>query len=665
MTNDDVNKVVRWVRGQDQTGMRGRQVAFDSNNDGVKDTAKTWRLGDVIHSTPIPVSRPSEAWHIVYRDTTYAQFVNQYKNRRQVIYFGGNDGMVHAVNGGFYDSTNKRFCRSGTCTSESTNPELGAELWAYVPYNILPHLKCLTQTDYQHKYFVDLQPRIFDVQIFNNDATHPHGWGTILVIGMGFGGAKVRPSELDLDGNSSLDYSSDDREFTSSYMVFDITDPENPPVLLAESTRKKNSSEVDFGFTTSVPAITVMKSGSNTNWYLILGTGPNLIEGESTQKAKIAVLPLNWLTGTTKKAFTIPDSTPSAGNAEGGSYELTDNSFVSDIVSVDFELTSEYKTDAVYFGTVQGSFSSSWGGKLYRLVTQKKETDTYGKLVRVATEPHQWSSLAAPNPAPLIDVNQPITAAPAIGYDGKNYWVYFGTGRFLDEREKSDSSQQSFYGIREPLDCDRNFTWGSVAKTGIHNGTPGSRGLLRVDQILVRQAYSGANAALSCKDGSTSCLPTDVSTFDDLLHYIVGTGCASPNPTGTDGWYIQFGQSRERNLGQSVLLGGLLTFSTYQPYNDLCLSEGLSFLYGAYYQTGTAWYESVFGSNGVTAENNIVSMVPIGHGLSKQPNLHIGKKSGSTVFLQSSTGAILEIEQPNLPLKNSKAGKVSWTIDPK
>jgi type IV pilus assembly protein PilY1 len=58
-------------------------------------------------------------------------------------------------------------------------------------------------------------------------------------------------------------------------------------------------------------------------------------------------------------------------------------------------------------------------------------------------------------------------------------------------------------------------------------------------------------------------------------------------------------------------------------------------------------------------------MVPIGHGLSKQPNLHIGKKSGSTVFLQSSTGAILEIEQPNLPLKNSKAGKVSWTIDPK
>ena len=112
--------------GPRPNGMRARQVALDSNNDGVKDTATTWRLGDVIHSTPIPVSRPSEAYHLVYRDTTYAQFVNQYKNRRQVIYFGGNDGMVHAVNGGFYDSTNKRFCRSGNLHLRVLKPRIGS-----------------------------------------------------------------------------------------------------------------------------------------------------------------------------------------------------------------------------------------------------------------------------------------------------------------------------------------------------------------------------------------------------------------------------------------------------------------------------------------------------------------------------------------------------------
>ena len=38
--NDDIRKVIRWVRGQDQTGMRSRQVAVDTNNDGVYDTTK-------------------------------------------------------------------------------------------------------------------------------------------------------------------------------------------------------------------------------------------------------------------------------------------------------------------------------------------------------------------------------------------------------------------------------------------------------------------------------------------------------------------------------------------------------------------------------------------------------------------------------------------------
>jgi type IV pilus assembly protein PilY1 len=281
----------------------------------------------------------------------------------------------------------------------------------------------------------------------------------------------------------------------------------------------------------------------------------------------------------------------------------------------------------------------------------------------VAAAPDEWSY-----PSVLIDVQQPVTAAPAIGWDGKNYWVYFGTGRFLDERDKPDSSQQSFYGIKEPLDCaqPRNFTWTTVEKAGTHNGVPGNQGLLRVDQIQVHQAYTDVSATLSCKDGS-SCLPTDpdsgypITSFKGLLNYIVGTGCTASDPTGTDGWYIQFAPlSRERNLGQGTLLGGLLTFTTYQPYNDVCLSEGLSNLYGVYYQTGTGWYKPVFGTNGITADGNTVSMLPLGHGLSKQPNLHVGKKDGSTVFLQSSTGAILEIQQPNLPLKNTKTGKVSW-----
>ena len=585
--------------------------------------------------------------------------MDHYKNRRHVIYFGGNDGMVHAINGGFYDGANKRFCRSSNCANEATAPELGTELWAYVPYNLIPHLKCLTAVDYAHKYYVDLQPRVFDVQIFGNDTTHPGGWGTIMVIGMGFGGAKVLARSVDLNGDGSPDVSTDQREFTSAYMIFDITDPENPPVLLGEFTRKNGAGHVDLGFTTSVPALVPMKSGSNTDWYLVMGSGPNLIEGESNQTAVIGVLPLKWLTAATRRPFQIPDSAPTSAGGEGGRYQLTANSFVGDIVSVDFELTPEYKADAVYFGTVSGSFSPTpaWSGKLYRLPTRHKVADVSGHLNRVATAPHEWS------PSILMDVGQPVTAAPAIGWDGRNYWVYFGTGRFLDEREKSDTSQQSYYGIKEPLDADKEFTWTTVEKTGTHNGIPGDQGLLRVDQIQVHQAGAAVDAVLSCKGGGTACLPSGVTRFDQLLGYIVGTGYSA---AGTDGWYLDFSAtSRERNLGQGVLLGGLLTFTTYMPYNDLCLSEGLSDLYGVYYQTGTSWYKPVFGTNGVDANSNIVSMLSLGHGLSKQPNLHVGNREGTTVFLQSSTGAILEIQQPDLPLKNTKTGKASWRGDVK
>ncbi len=172
----------------------------------------------------IAVSKPAEGYHFLYRDSSYGQFAARYNKRRHVIYFGGNDGMLHAVNGGFFDETDKKFCLTEDCTGEAAAPALGAELWAYVPYNLLPHLKCLTELDDNHKYFVDLKPRIFDVQIFDDDSATtnipPGGWGTILVAGMRFGGAESLPIRLTATAGSSADYATDTRQFTSSLFYF-------------------------------------------------------------------------------------------------------------------------------------------------------------------------------------------------------------------------------------------------------------------------------------------------------------------------------------------------------------------------------------------------------------------------------------------------------------
>jgi type IV pilus assembly protein PilY1 len=659
-TSDEVNTIIRYVRGEDMPGLRPRAMLMDLNKDGLAETPVIWRLSDVIHSTPMAVSAPAENYDILYSDESYTALYELYQHRRQVIYFGGNDGMLHAINGGFHDSSAKKFCRTVDCSSEDSGLPLGAELWAYVPYNILPHLKCLTDPGYGHQYYVDLRPRIFDVQIFTPDDTHPRGWGTILVGGMRFGGTPVFPGDLDLDGDLVADYSGDSRELRSAYFILDITNPEQPPVLLGEFTSSAAGAEADLGYTTLISTVTPMKEGMSTDWYLILGNGPTTFDGESMQNGRVCTFPLDWLVGAARQAVRIPNAPPSAGS-EAGCFTLPDsNSFVSDLITVDFDLDEEYKADAVYFGTVSGS-TGNWAGKMYRLVTRKIAAD--GTQVNVP--PSQWAALLPDNPVPLIDVGQPVTSAATASWDGENYWIYFGTGRFLDTDDKVDAAQQSFYGIKEPHDCDGTLSFDSVEITGTsgpNSGMPGEQGLIRVDGIRVPKAINRTSAALGCAGGGTRCLPPGVSTFQDLIDYIAGTSC-DDGLTGTDGWYRNFSRPRERNLGQATLLGGLLTYTTYQPFADPCLPEGLSYLSGVFYQTGTAWHEAVFGQDSVDGDGFVISEVDLGHGLASSPSLHVGQQDGGKAFVQTSTGDIVEVEQPNLPIKNVKSSRVSWHED--
>jgi len=665
-TTDEVNRIISWVRGLDDLSdntLRPRELNTPTNFDLPGSPATiTWRLGDVVHSTPTAVSRPSEGYHQLYQDDEYAAFYDAYQHRRHVIYFGGNDGMVHAINAGFYDDNYKKFWRgynTGTGTFSDTGPALGAELWAYVPYNLLPHLKCLTDPGYNHKYFVDLKPRVFDVQIFDsspNTLGHVEGWGTIMVVGMRFGGYRITAQEI-ISEVSATAYT-DDRVFTSAYMVFDVSDPENPPRLLGEMTYDPGSS-VDLAYTAAVPAVVPIKTSEDgSDWYLILGSGPTDVTGLSTQHAKIGMFPLNLFDSTPPQAFRIPNNS-TIDYATAGSFDLgsSPNGFVSDTVTVDYDLYDLYKADVVYFGTIEGTWGG-WGGKLYRWVTNEGD-------------PQDWST-----PAVMIDVGRPVTAAPSIGTDGTFFWVYFGTGRFFDIKDKSDASsnaQEYFYGIKEPVDADTgDFTWAPVDNTfsttkPAAGNDAGSRTLLQVDGIEVQEAITPYASTLNCKTGASGCLPSDVGTFADLRDYIVGTCDPTNGCTGTDGWVLALEEDRERNLGQGALLGGLMTFTTYQPFADICKPEGEAFLYGVYYQTGTAYYEAVFTTlsnggtyTGSTGNTVVTTRLAIGRGLATTPNLHVGRQEGSKAFVQTSTGTIVEIPQPNLPIKTTKSGRLNW-----
>ena len=144
---------------------------------------------------------------------------------------------------------------------------------------------------------------------------------------------------------------------------------------------------------------------------------------------------------------------------------------------------------------------------------------------------------------------------------------------------------------------------------------------------------------------------------------------------GIDGWYKDFSLPRERNLGQATLLGGLLTFTTYQPYDDVCMSEGLGFLYGVDYLTGTASDKAVFtggGGYGNSAtgliEGKVADKMNLGRGLVLSPSLHIGSQEGpdgethkvTTAIIQTSTGNIVKIKQEPGSEGAPENSRISW-----
>jgi len=231
--------------------------------------------------------------------------------------------------------------------------------------------------------------------------------------------------------------------------------------------------------------------------------------------------------------------------------------------------------------------------------------------------------------------------------DEGRIWVYFGTGRFwssLDRQSPYMDYQNSFYGIKEPVDANGTLTYGTVNKNDLRNVT----GIEIEDYNTLSLNTSNPlhGAAVSDQDGDGNV------TFSDLEAEV----------QAKDGWYLNFDETGERNLGQAAVLGDIVTFSTFVPNNDLCAYEGRSYLYGLYYKTGTGYWEGVLKTDvngtGIGPDNKVITKIDIGKGYSETPNIHTGREAGSKSFVQTSTGAIIGIEQANPGI--TKSGKTSW-----
>lgn len=589
-----VTSLVNFIRGDTtDNSKRNRLADFDDN-----DSAEPLLLGDIVHSQPVSVGKPAEDFDLLYDDVGYADFKVQYKDRRTVVYTGANDGMLHAFNAGFFNGTSY----SATKTGLSAHA-LGTELWGYAPFNLLPHLKWLERTSYDHMYYMDGPIKAFDAKIFNDDDDHPNGWGTVLVAGMRLGGAPVTIDTGD-DGFGGSG-AANDHEFASAWILLDITNPEKPPTLLGEIKDPSADFATGMGFSFSEPAVFTIRENDDSpnDWYLVFGNGPNdLATVSSDQAAKLYIYRLNngargFVTGYAPLALT-PSHT----------------GFVGAVTSVDWGL--DYKADTLYFGTTGNDTGS---GRFFKIELGGDADPAHWQLTQ------------------MINLGAPLSIKPTVTVDNSgNHWVYIGSGRLETDTDTTVTEQEYLLGIRD------------------QSGTAYPITLDKLKDVTGIRVYSNGAVANDTVDHAAT-----LSALDNVIN-------SGTDYTGWYRRLAQqSGDPSERNLSRHSLLGGALITTTYQPDTDLC-TLGLSNLYALYYRTGTAYSTGFLGFGAADGTGTpALAYRQVAEGIAMAPALHIGEVSVAgkktdqvTAVVQDSNA---EIHQQALDTESPlESGEISW-----
>jgi type IV pilus assembly protein PilY1 len=210
------------VPGHGADGLGALRVAYlrgDRGGEGTLFRRRSSVLGDSVHGTPILVGAPAGA----SQSADYQAFRTRYKVRRQVIYLGANDGMLHAFDAGS-----------------------GSELYAYLPDALMPMLSSLPGKDYVHRAYVDGPAGTADALIAGN-------WRTVLVSGMG-GGAQ---------GVFALDVTDPER-LDAGAALWEFTDRDDP--MMGNVTTPPQIAKVRVGVSDGIAShryVAVVASGLN------------------------------------------------------------------------------------------------------------------------------------------------------------------------------------------------------------------------------------------------------------------------------------------------------------------------------------------------------------------------------------------------------------------
>lgn len=341
-------------------------------------------LGDVVNSGLRYYAGPDPS--II--GTGYGEFYETHRNRGGVLYFGSNDGMLHAVN--------------------AAN---GRELFAYIPSFVVHKLNRLTDPNYEHTAYVDATPTIGEARVNGT-------WRTVLVSGVG-GGAQ---------GVFALDVTNP-TAFNAGRVMWEFTQADDP----------------DLGYVLGEPKVVKLRTSApdvvpaTYGWFAVFASGVNNYERDGDQFSAsgdpaIFILDLGkpsaspWQLGTNYHKVVLPNG---------------DNTRPKGLLNIQNVLGGAGETQYLYGGDLQGNL---W--KL-RFTTVGRSSWTTSGLPAFSTGGVPEPLFVAREDDTAGGTRQVITGKPAVTFaPGGTRIVSFGTGKFLETIDLSSPfSRTSFYAI--------------------------------------------------------------------------------------------------------------------------------------------------------------------------------------------------------------------------
>ncbi len=381
----------------------------------------------------------------------------------------------------------------------------GVERMAYIPNMIFSSgtsqgMHYLTDQNYGHKYYNDLTPSVSDVYADLGAGTK---WQTILIGGLRGGERGIYA--LNVNNPSAFDESN-----ATDLVLWEFT----------------SNDDVDLGFTYSQPQIAMANNGQ---WVAIFGNGYN---DTGDGEAKLFILDIEagvdgaWTAGDYKVITT-------------GSGTAADRNGLATPRLADID--GDGDVDRVYAGDLKGQM---WAFDM---------SDTSSSL---------WSIPGGTVPLFTTVGGLPITSKPVLakhptesdsGTNYPNVMVFFGSGQYLTNGDKSTTDVNHFYGV-----------WDK-----------GDDGLDVATNNFVRQNY----------DNSFN--PFRVLTNNPV------------NYAGGDyGWYFDLRDSGERSVVAPAVRGDLVFFNTFVPETDPCSSGGFGWRMAVDIVTGGSPLEAASDVNG-------------------------------------------------------------------